>query len=126
MDAGDRRFCKRVASGLARLAGVGSGLQIRVLGDVEVVRDGTRVAIGGPKPRLILAMLVQAHGAVVATDRLGDELWGDDQPADPGAVLQGNVSRLRKVLAPEVQLLGRPPGYVLHADDVVVDAWLVE
>lgn len=126
MDAGDRRFCKRVASGLARLAGVGSGLQIRVLGDVEVVRDGTRVAIGGPKPRLILAMLVQAHGAVVSTDRLGDELWGDDQPADPGAVLQGNVSRLRKVLAPEVQLLGRPPGYVLHADDDVVDAWLVE
>ncbi len=71
-------------------------------------------------------MLVAAHGAVVSTDRLEDELWGDNQPADPGAVLQSNISRLRKVLHPDAQIVSRPPGYALEIDPVAVDAWRFE
>lgn len=101
-------------------------LDVRVLGNVEVRRGSEVVAIGGPKPRQILAMLVAAHGNVVSTDRLEEELWGDDQPADPGAVLQSNISRLRKVLSPEAHIVARPPGYALEIDPSAVDAWRFE
>ena len=101
-------------------------LEVRVLGNVEVRRGGDVVTIGGPKPRQILAMLVAAHGNVVSTDRLEDELWGDVQPADPGAVLQSNISRLRKVLHPEARIAARAPGYALEIDPSAVDAWHFE
>ena len=101
-------------------------LDVRVLGNVEVRRGTDLVPIGGPKPRQILAMLVAAHGAVVSADRLADELWGDDQPADPGAVLQSNISRLRKLLQPDARIVARPPGYSLEIEPSAVDAWRFE
>ncbi len=105
---------------------MGGALDVRVLGNVEVRRGTEPVAIGGPKPRQILAMLVAAHGGVVSTDRLAEELWGDEQPADPGAVLQSNISRLRKLLHPEARIVARPPGYSLEIEPSAVDAWRFE
>ena len=105
---------------------MGNELDIRVLGNIEVRRGGEVQAIGGPKPRQLMAMLVAAHGNVVTVDRLCDELWGDEQPADPGAVLQGNISRLRRLLQPEARIVARPPGYALEAHDESVDAWRFE
>ncbi len=102
--------------------GVERSLGIRVLGSIEVVRGGEPVPIGGPKPRLALAILAAHRGSVVSTDRLCDELWGDDQPADPGAVLQSHLSRLRRILRPEAEIAARPPGYVLQVDDERIDA----
>ena len=101
-------------------------VDIRVLGNVEVRRGGEALAIGGPKPRQILAMLVAAHGAVVSADRLQEEVWGNDQPADPGAVLQTNISRLRKLLDPGARIVARPGGYALEVDSSAVDAWRFE
>lgn len=105
---------------------MGNELDIRVLGNVEVRRGGAAGTIGGPKPRQLLAMLVAAHGDVVSVDRLSDELWGQQQPADPGAVLQGNVSRLRRLLHPDARIVARPPGYALDVDEGSVDAWRFE
>ncbi len=98
------------------------GLQLRVLGSVEARRGCDPVPIGGPKPRLVLAMLLASRGSVVSTDRLCEELWGDDQPADPGAVLQSHISRLRRVLRPEAEIVARPPGYLLDVDPDRIDA----
>ena len=114
-----KRVCKTGATWVARST-------LRVLGNVEVRRGTEPVAIGGPKPRQILAMLVAAHGGVVSTDRLAEELWGDEQPADPGAVLQSNISRLRKLLHPEARIVARPPGYSLEIEPSAVDAWRFE
>jgi predicted ATPase/DNA-binding SARP family transcriptional activator len=105
---------------------MGNELDLRVLGNVEVRRDGVPGAIGGPKPRQLLAMLVAAHGDVVSVDRLCDELWGEQQPSDPGAVLQGNISRLRRLLQPDGRIVARPPGYALEVDERSVDAWRFE
>jgi predicted ATPase/DNA-binding SARP family transcriptional activator len=105
---------------------VGTDLDIRVLGNVKVLRAGTELAIGGTKPRMLLAMLVASMGEVVSTDRLCEELWGDEQPQDPPGVLQGNISRLRRVLAPEARIVARPPGYVLEAREGDVDVWRLE
>ena len=120
------RSCKRAASRFARLGRVTATVDIRVLGNVEVRRGAEVVAIGGPKPRQILAMLVAARGGVVPTDLLHEELWGDDQPADPAAVLQSNISRLRKLLHPDARIVARPPGYALEIDPLGVDAWRFE
>ena len=86
-----------------------------MLGSVEVRRDGEVVPIGGPKPRQILAMLVAARGGVVSTDRLHEELWGDDQPADPGAVLQSQ--HLPTAQAPPSRCPHRRPTGRVHAGD---------
>ena len=107
-------------------ASVTAAVDVRVLGSVEVRRGAEVVAIGGPKPRQILAMLVAAHGGVVSTDRLHDEVWGEDQPADPGAVLQSNISRLRKLLHPGARIVARSGGYALEIDPSAVDAWRFE
>lgn len=97
-------------------------LQIRVLGGIDLVRNGRSVPIGGPKPRLVLAFLAARRGSVVSTERLCDELWGDRPPVDPPAVLQSQLSRLRKLLRPDADIVARPPGYLLQAPDDAIDA----
>src|ERR1700733_14650014 len=98
-----------------------AGLDIRVLGSIEVVRNGAPVPIGGSKPRLALALLAAHQGSVVSTDRICEELWGDSQPADPAAVLQSHLSRLRRLLRPDAEIVARPPGYLLDAPPDIVD-----
>ena len=99
-----------------------AGLDIRVLGSIELVRRGVPVPVGGSKPRLALAVLAAHHGSVVSTGRICDALWGDNQPADPPAVLQSHLSRLRRVLRPDAEIVARPPGYVLDATPDTIDA----
>ena len=98
------------------------GIELRVLGAIELVRAGEPVAIGGPKPRLALALLAAHRGSVVSTDRICEELWGADQPGDPPGVLQSHISRLRRILRPDAEITARPPGYVLEINDGAVDA----
>ena len=57
-------------------------MQINLLGPVEVSAgngDG-RVALGGPKPRALLAMLALDVGSTVPAERLIDGLWGEEPP----------------------------------------------
>jgi predicted ATPase/DNA-binding SARP family transcriptional activator len=101
---------------------VPSDLQVRVLGAVTLARAGAAVPIGGPKPRLALALLAAHRGSVVSTDRICEEIWGDDAPADPPAVLQSHLSRLRRLLRPDAEIAARPPGYALEIADHALDA----
>ena len=50
--------------------------EFRLLGPLEVRRNGQPVEVRGAKPRSMLAMLLLA-GEVVSTDRLIDGLWGE-------------------------------------------------
>ena len=52
---------------------------------------------------------------VVPTDRLIDELWGEDSPEDAAAALRVNVSRLRKGAAQDVRTT-RSPVYVIRVE----------
>jgi predicted ATPase/DNA-binding SARP family transcriptional activator len=97
-------------------------LFVRVLGPLEVWRNGAVVPIGGPKARLTLAVLLAHRSSVVSTDRLIDALWGNDPPPSAIATIQSNVSRLRKALASDVEIVTRAPGYVLEAPAESVDA----
>jgi DNA-binding SARP family transcriptional activator len=84
-----------------------------VLGPLEARRDGLPVALGGTKQRALLAVLLLHAGEVVSTDRLIDELWGDEPPATAAHTVQVFVSRLRKSLGEDGGVLvTSPPGYV--------------
>src|SRR5215471_7673120 len=96
-------------------------MEFRILGPLEVVEDGRRLAVGGRKQRAVLALLLLHANEVVATDRFVDELWGDQPPATVAKVLQGFVSQLRKALEPGSGRAGsllvtRAPGYLLELE----------
>src|SRR4029079_18092174 len=76
-------------------------LDFRILGPVEVWRDGEPVPLGSSKQRAALALLILEAGRVVSTDRLVDALWGERPPKTAATSLQNFVSRLRKTLGPE-------------------------
>jgi len=96
-------------------------MHFQILGPLEVERSGDRVGLGGPKQRLVLALLLIKANQVVSAERLIDEIWGEDPPDAARPSLQSYVSHLRKALGPD-RLEGRAPGYVLHARDDEVDA----
>ncbi|SEN04064.1 Transcriptional regulatory protein, C terminal [Nonomuraea pusilla] len=101
-------------------------VEFRVLGPLEVrVPGGAPVALGGPRPRAVLARLLIAQGAVVATDTLIADLYGDAPPPSAVPTLHSYVSNLRRAVepgrgprTPPRLLVGRPPGYLLAAEDV--------
>jgi DNA-binding SARP family transcriptional activator len=95
--------------------------QFRILGPLEVSDETGHVALGGPKQRAVLAILVLEAGRVVPTDRLIDLLWGEEAPRTATASLQNAVGRLRRALGGDV-LQTRAPGYVLGVDSGQIDA----
>ena len=105
------------------------GLRVEVLGPVEAWVDGKQVALGGQRPRALLAVLALMRGRVVTSERLIDELWGEDPPARARASLQMHVSRLRKALTEAGgdanRLFSQAGGYVLELGPGArdVDRW---
>ncbi|MDT7660115.1 MAG: hypothetical protein QOF38_4830, partial [Pseudonocardiales bacterium] len=100
-------------------------MQFRILGTLEVTADGEPVALGGPKPRALLAALLLRPGAAVSTDRLVEAVWGDAPPPNALSALRAYVSRLRTVLGSvggAERLRYRAPGYVLALADGELDA----
>ncbi len=94
--------------------------EFRLLGPLEAVVDGKSVQLAAAKPRALLALLLLDRNRVVSTERLIDELWGDEPPAQATKTLQVYVSQLRKALGPD-RLVTRPPGYVLRIDEGELD-----
>ena len=74
-------------------------LEFRVLGPLEVRRDGQPIALPGLTSRRVLAALALRAGDWVSVDRLIDELWGERPPASARKALQMHVSRLRAAMA---------------------------
>jgi DNA-binding SARP family transcriptional activator/predicted ATPase len=95
-------------------------LEVRLLGPIEVERGGEQVALGGQKPRILLAVLALEPGRVVSVDRLVEALWPGDPPETALHAVQVYVSQLRKALGPVIA--ARPPGYVLDLESERIDA----
>jgi predicted ATPase/DNA-binding SARP family transcriptional activator len=99
-------------------------MRFGVLGPVAAWTDaGTPVPIPGLKVRALLADLLVHSGRPVSSDRLVEDLWGADHPANPSGALQVRVSQLRKALddaepgAREL-VVSRSPGYLIDTGDV--------
>jgi DNA-binding SARP family transcriptional activator len=96
-------------------------MDFRILGPLEVARDGAPLALGAVQQRALLAVLVLHRGEVVSTDRLIDELWGERAPAAAAKTVQVYVSHLRKALGAGV-IVTQGRGYRLAAAPGQVDA----
>jgi len=94
-------------------------LEVRLLGPIEVERDGEPAGLGGPKPRVLLALLALEPGRVVSVDRLVEALWPGGPPETAAHAVQVYVSQLRKALGPAIAT--RAPGYELELDPDRVD-----
>jgi YVTN family beta-propeller protein len=98
-------------------------MEIRLLGLVEASHDGRALALGGAKPRALLAMLALHANAPVSVDRLIEGLWGESPPVTAHKLVQMLVSQLRKQLAGSgAELVTRGRGYELRVDPDAVDA----
>src|SRR5947208_6349997 len=99
------------------MADSSNGFRIELLGPVEAWVDGRAVALGGQRPRALFAVLALMGGRVVTTERLIDELWGEEPPARARDSLQMHISRLRKGLADAgadgSRLVSQAGGYLL-------------
>ena len=107
---------------LAFAAGeLGSGVEFRILGRLEALEHGQRLALGGAKQRAVLAILLMHRREAVSIDRLVDELWGERPPPTAAQTIRVYVSRLRKALGDRV-VETQGSGYLLVVDPDQVDA----
>ena len=108
-DRGAPRFGQRV-------------IEFRVLGPIEVIRDGRPVPIGGPRQRVLLALLLLDAPRPVPPDRIADELWHGEPPAGAPATVRAYVSKLRRVIGADAPITSTTSGYALAASADRVDA----
>ncbi len=113
--------------------GKNDGMEIRLLGPLEVETTNGMAALGGPKQRAVLAALALDAGRTVTVDSLIDTVWGDEAHDRAANTLQVYVSNLRKALEPgradgslAPMLFRRTNGYVLDVEPNCVDALRAE
>jgi DNA-binding SARP family transcriptional activator len=98
-------------------------VELGVLGPVELVREGDRVALGGPKQRLALGLLTAWRGRIVPVDDLIDGIWPEGPPVWPRKTVQVYVTRLRRALGSYAEAIrSEAAGYRLDPAVVPVDA----
>ncbi len=95
-------------------------LEFRILGPLEVLDGEIAMPLGGRNKRALLTLLLLRANQPVSTERLVDQLWGEDPPRTAMTSLQNSVSQLRKQLGPGF-IQTRPSGYVLELDRSQLD-----
>ena len=101
-------------------------MKIRILGPLEVERDGHHVALG-PKQQTLLAILLVNRGEPVSAERIIDSLYGGQPPSTASKTLQVHVSRLRKALGDGGRVHTSAGGYliVLERDELDIERFEV-
>lgn len=126
---GKRRVDARTLDrgGAQEMSGDVTALDIGVLGELTVTRDGCAVAITGPGRRALLGLLAANAGRIVSVERIVADLWGEAPPASAVKVVQTHVSQLRRALEPGHDgvwqvLVTSPSGYTFAPGPNAVDA----
>jgi hypothetical protein len=95
---------RRQAPAPHKVAGLSGQVQFRILGPLEVHRDGRALALGGARQRSVLALLLLHANEAVSADRLTAELWRgaplaelDSQPFAQEAIGELEERRLAAV-----------------------------
>ena len=102
---------------------------VTVFGQLSVAVDGEALALGGTKPRSILAILVLGEGRAVAAESLVERIWGEDAGESSFSTLQVHISNLRRSLSAASEAAGdeviatRNSGYLFAAPPESVDLY---
>ena len=75
---------------------------------------GRERSLGGPKQRLVLALLLAEPNTTVSVERLIDGVWGEAPPGSARHTLQSYVSELRKSVGDVIERDGT--GYAIRVD----------
>jgi predicted ATPase/DNA-binding SARP family transcriptional activator len=101
-------------------------VRVGILGPLEVRDDaGTLLPVGGARLRALLIRLAIADGRAVSVERLAEDLWDGQGPADAANAVQALVSRLRGAVGRNAVEFG-PVGYRLTVGQDGVDAHAFE
>lgn len=88
-------------------------LRFGILGPLEAFDEERSLALGGPKQRALLAILLLRANEPVSRDRLIEGIWGEQPPPSGVQSLDSYVSRLRKLIGAE-RIERHGGGYVLR------------
>lgn len=108
-------------------------LECGVLGPLQVTLDDAAVALGTPKQRAVLAMLVMNRNRPVSIDSLINAVWEQCPPAEARASLHTYISNLRRMIGraganSRSRLPTAPPGYqlILSDSDCDIGRFIIE
>jgi DNA-binding SARP family transcriptional activator/DNA-binding XRE family transcriptional regulator len=71
---------------------------VAILGPLAAASRGIRVLIGPARTRTVLGLMVLCQPAGISTDDLLEALWGERPPPTAVTMVQGCISRLRRIL----------------------------
>ncbi|MFL6077877.1 MAG: BTAD domain-containing putative transcriptional regulator [Mycobacteriales bacterium] len=100
-------------------------VEFRILGPLEARGPAGTIALGGPRQRAVLAVLLLAPDRVVSLDAVVDAIWGPNPPRTARRQVQNQVSALRLAFASrgaELPVSTRPAGYLLRLEPGELDA----
>lgn len=97
-------------------------MDFRLLGPLEVWRDGRRLAIQGRRGPALLAALLLCRNEPVSVDELIEVVWGDTREGDGRGPLRTQMSRLRAALGRPEPIETLENAYVLRTRPEEVDA----
>ena len=98
-------------------------MRFRILGPIQALLDDDEpAALGAPKQRGLLALLLANRRRVVTAEQLIDGLWGEAPPASAVQSLQVYVHGLRRALGSErIETAGRGYRVVVGEDELDLD-----
>ena len=100
-------------------------MEFKLLGPMEVISDGTPVAIRAYRQESVLALLLLEANHVVSVDRLVDGVWGDTPPRTAKNQVHITISALRQLVGPAL-IATRPPGYLIRISPEACDLTLYQ
>ncbi|MEV4566028.1 BTAD domain-containing putative transcriptional regulator [Nonomuraea sp. NPDC049419] len=94
-----------------------------ILGQLDVVRAGRRIAVPAAKQRIALATLLLDANQYVSSDRLIGHMWPGSAPANAQAALHTHIARLRHTLDCDGEQLiqTRQQGYLIRLETDQLD-----
>lgn len=97
--------------------------EFRVLGPLQVNRDGAPVALSAAMLRRLLATLLSRPGQSVPATALIDALWDGVPPPSARKTFQVYVRRLRQALGEDGRIVHGADGYAAMVSPDELDAW---
>ncbi len=104
-----------------RAGGTVGGVELRILGPLTVHDGGREIAVGGARPRALLARLLLARGHAVSLDALVSAVWDGEPPRTARQQIHKVVSEVRRRLPGLVESV-EGLGYRTRLDDHWLDA----
>src|SRR3954468_15880944 len=99
-----------------------AGIEVRLLGPLEVVVPEGGVEFEGAKQRRLFVALALRAPEAVPVDELVEAVWGEQPPEGRDQALQKQVSRLRARVGEQLPVRRRAAGYALEIDREAIDS----